>query len=102
MIMTHEQTVTIQQMKEALAANANSKLPLKITAGNGENRVLYVRGFADQEKNIVLISENAYTLALRILEVKEIRTLEFARENSEGQWTVLHARAWKKSAKTQR
>lgn len=87
--------VTVQQMKDALIKMIGSKFPLKITLSNGDVMVRYIRGFADQQTNILLISENAYTLALRIVEVKEIRTLEFGEENSGGEWKVLHAK-WHK------
>jgi hypothetical protein len=59
-----------------------------------------VRGFADQQTNIVLVSETSYSLALKIIEVKEIRTLEYGLENSDGIWKVLHAKWLRKTAKT--
>lgn len=90
--MNKNKMVNIQQMKDALMNMIGSKFPLKITLSNGDVMVRYIRGFADQQTNILLISENAYTLALRILEVKEIRTLEFAEENTGGEWKVLHAK----------
>lgn len=90
--MTQELTVSLQQMKDALAKNIGSRFPLKITVASGEVLVRYIRGFADHKSNIVLISENAHTLALRILEVKEIRRLEFAVENSDAEWKVLRAK----------
>lgn len=77
-------------MKEVLAKLVGSKLPLKITLSNGDVLVRYVRGFADQQTNILLISETAFSLALKILEVKDIRTLEFAHEHAN--WTTLYAK----------
>lgn len=97
--MEYEQTVSLQQMKDALAKEAGSKFPLKITPTNGEVMVRYVRGFADQKSNILLISENAYSLALKIIEVKDILKLEYARPNSDGVWKVLHAKWLKKPMK---
>ncbi|MEX2234476.1 MAG: hypothetical protein WD824_20080 [Cyclobacteriaceae bacterium] len=91
------ETVSIQQMKEALAKRAGSKFPGKITRKDGEVIVRYIRGFADQQTNIVLISETSYSLALQILEVKDIRTLECSSENSDGVWKILHAKWLKKS-----
>lgn len=90
--MKDAETVSLQEMKDSLARNTSSRFPCKITLANGDVIVRYIRGFADHKSNIVLISENAHTLALRILEVKEIRQLEFGRENSDGQWKVLQAK----------
>lgn len=86
-------------MKDALAKETGSKFPLKITLKNGEVIVRYIRGFADQQTNILLMSETSYSLALRILEVKDIRTLEYAPENTDGSWRVLHASWYKKTSK---
>lgn len=84
-------------MKEALAKRVGSKFPIKITTRGGEVIVPYIRGFADQQTNIVLISETSYSLALQILEVKDIRTMECASENSDGVWKILQAKWFKKS-----
>lgn len=89
--MEQIQVVTIQQMKDTLAKEAGSKFPLKITLKNGEVIIRYVRGFADQQSNILLISDNPYSLAMRILEIKDIRMLQFANENTDGQWRTLQA-----------
>jgi len=97
--MAHEQTVSLQQMKDALAKEAGSKFPLKITPKDGEVMVRYIRGFADQKSNILLISENAYSLALKIIEVKDILKLEYAGPNSDGVWKVLHSKWLKKTMK---
>ena len=79
-------------MKEALAKKAGSKFPVKIVTINGVALIRYIRGFADADRNIVLMADNAHTLALRILEVKDICRLEFAHENSEGDWETLAAK----------
>lgn len=84
--------VTIPQMKDALTRIAGSKLPMKITLSNGEVMVRYVRGFADAQRNVVLVSENAHTLALKIVEVKDILKAEFGAENTDGEWQVLRAK----------
>lgn len=80
-------------MKDALAREVGSRFPVKITLKNGDVMVRYIRGFADQQSNILLISENAFNLALRILEIKDIKTLEYAPEHSTESWKVLHAKA---------
>lgn len=94
-----QETVTIQQMKDALAKEAGSKFPLKITLKDGEVVVRYIRGFADQQTNILLVSETSHSLGLKILEVKDIRTLEYAPENSDGSWRIMHANWFKKPSK---
>jgi len=95
-----EQIVSLKQMREALAKEVGSKFPLKITRSDGEVNVRYVRGFADQQNNILLISESSYSLAMKILEIKDIRTLEYAPENPERQWKTLHAKELVKYSKS--
>jgi hypothetical protein len=87
-----KEMVSLQQMKEALARKTGSKFPVKITTINGESMVRYIRGFADADNNILLMSDNAHTLALRILEVKDICRMQFAHEHSEGEWKTLTAK----------
>jgi hypothetical protein len=79
----------MQQMKEALEKRAGSKFPVKLVLSNGDVLVRYIRGFADQRSNIVLISETSYSLAMKIIEVKDIAGMEFAMEQSEGNWIKL-------------
>ena len=85
-------------MKDALAKEVGSKFPVKITTTSGEEIVRYIRGFADQQTNILLISETSYSLALKILEVKDIRKLQYA-ENAEGNWKTLYAKWMTKPTK---
>lgn len=80
-------------MKDALAREVGSRFPVKITLRNGDVMVRYIRGFADQQSNILLISENAFNLALRILEIKDIKTIEYAPEHATESWKVIHAKA---------
>lgn len=91
-IMQNEQLVSIQQMRDVLYKQTGSKLPVKITNKDGEVMVRHIRGFADPQANVVLISETSYSLAMKILEVKDIRTLQYAPENSDGTWKTLHAK----------
>ena len=79
-------------MKDSLAREVNSRFPLKITLREGGEIVRYIRGFADQQTNILLISETSYSLALKILEIKDIRKVEYSPEKKEGSWKTLHAR----------
>lgn len=97
--MQNEQLVSIQQMKDVLYKQTGSKLPVKITDKDGEVMVRHIRGFADPQANIVLISETSYSLSMKILEVKDIRTLQYAPENSDGSWKTLHAKWMNKTSK---
>jgi hypothetical protein len=94
-----QQTVSMQQMIAVLTKEVGSRFPVKITKSDGEEIVRYIRGFADAQTKILLISESSYSLALKIIEVKDIRKLEYASENSEGKWKILHAKWLKKSAR---
>lgn len=91
--MERQQTVSPQKMKDVLAREVGSRFPIKIILKNGDVMVRYVRGFADQQCNILLISENAFNLALRILEIKDIKTIEYAPEHATESWKVVHAKA---------
>src|SRR5688572_9285766 len=95
--MTQEQIVSLPQMKEALAKHARSRFPVRITVAAGEIKVLYIRGFADAQRNVLLVSENAHTLALGIMEVKEINTLEFSQHSRDPEWKILRA-GWQAKA----
>lgn len=90
--MNRQELVTLIQMKEALNRHTGSKFPLKITMKDGEVLVRFARGFADQQRNILLVSETSYSLALKLVEVKDIRKVAFASENNPGEWLVLHAK----------
>lgn len=98
--MQQESFVTMSQMKEALGKMAGSKFPVKITVSNGDVLVRYVRGFADQQSNIVLTSETSYSIAMKITEVKDIAVLEYAQEKSNGGWVTMHAKWRTKPEKT--
>ncbi len=98
--MKSENIVSIQQMKDALFKEADSKFPLKITRNDGESMVGFIRGFADQQTNILLISETPYGLGLKILEIKDIRIVEYPREDKGSDSArTLHAKWFKKIVK---
>ena len=86
------ETVNMQQMKSALRKLLGSKFPARFTLANGEVLIRYVRGYADQQTNILLVSETSYSLAMKILEVKDIATLEYGEGTEEPQWTRLQAK----------
>jgi hypothetical protein len=90
-------TVSIEQMKGALAKIVGSGLPVKITLMNGEVLVRHVRGFADPQENIIFMSETSYSLAMRVLEIKDIAVLEYA--EGAGEWKALRARWANKNIK---
>lgn len=94
------QSVSIQQMKEALASVAGSKFPVTITTSSGEVALRFIRGFADSQNNVVLISETSYSLAVKILEVKDIVVLEYATEYTGGRTRVFRAKWIPKPARS--
>lgn len=95
--MKSEHIVSIQQMKDALIKEADSKFPLKITRKDGESIVGYIRGFADQQTNILLISETPYSLGLKIIEIKDIRIVEYPQvDKGSGSPKILRAKWFKK------
>jgi len=98
--MQQESIVSMNQMKDALAKMAGSRFPVKMTLSSGDVLVRYVRGFADQQSNIVLTSDTSYSIAMKITEVKDIAILEFAQEKSNGGWVTLHAKWRRKPEKT--
>ena len=93
------QSVSLQQMKEALAAVAGSKFPVRITTTSADAEMRYVRGFADSQNNVVLVSETSYTLALKIVEVKDIAALEYAVEHTGGSARTFRAKWSPKAAR---
>lgn len=86
------QSVSLQQMKEALGSVAGSKFPVTITTAGGEITVRYIRGFADPQNNVVLVSATSYSLAVNILEVKEILTMEYSPEHAGGSLRAFRAK----------
>lgn len=93
------QSVSLQQMKDALATVAGSKFPVKLAMRSGAAVVQYIRGFADSRNNVVLVSETSYSLALKIVEVKDIVTLEYATDGNGGTLRAFQAKWLSKSQK---
>jgi small nuclear ribonucleoprotein (snRNP)-like protein len=96
--MNHENIVSIQQMKDALHGEIGGKSALKITLKNSENMTGYIRGFADQQTNIVLISDTYESVGMKILEVRDIRMVEYVKGQSESS-KVLRAKWFSKIAR---
>lgn len=89
--MNNQQVVSMEEMRETLRHIVGSKFPMRLTLSNGDVLVRYLRGFADRQTNMVLISENPYTLAMKVVEIKDIQQLEFGQANSGGRWKTLRA-----------
>jgi hypothetical protein len=90
--MKTEQFVSIKQLKDALQKQMGLNVPVKITKKNGDTSTLFIRGFADPNTNILLISETFGSIGLNILEVKEIRTVHFSEHSNAVGSCILHAK----------
>jgi hypothetical protein len=83
-------------MKAALSDHVGAPNPLRITNKNGEVMVRFIRGFADNQNNILLLSEKFETTGLKILEVKEIFAVEYFDETKQNFTKMLQAKGAKK------
>ena len=61
--------------------------------------VRFIRGFADNQNNILLLSEKFETTGLKILEVKEIFTAEYFDETKQVFSKTLQAKGVRKILK---
>jgi hypothetical protein len=95
--MKPEQLVSIQQMKNHLILAGETNRPVKITKKDGKIVDVFIRGFADQQTNIVLFSETPASIALKVFEVKDIRMLQIMDDNNTPM--VLKAKWFNKVAK---
>jgi hypothetical protein len=75
--METERFVSVNEMKEELRKNIAKFSAVKITKANGQVLDVYIRGFADQQSNVLLFSETFGSLGLKIVEVKDICTIAF-------------------------
>jgi hypothetical protein len=66
----------IDTMRDALINCVNSHEPFCIKKKNDEVVVTYIRGFADPDRNIVLISEKSTSLGMNIIEIKNIQEIQ--------------------------
>lgn len=62
----------IDDMRAKLISCVGSAEPFSIRKNNNEVVVTYVRGFADADRNIVLISERFTSLGMNFIEIKNI------------------------------
>ena len=63
------------RMRATLSACVGSTEPFCIKKKDEEVLVTFIRGFADPERNIVLISEKKQSLGMNILEIKNIQEI---------------------------
>jgi hypothetical protein len=63
-------------MRARLTSCVGSPEPIYIKKKNEEVVVTYIRGFADPDQNIVLISEKSYSLGMNIIEIKNIQEIK--------------------------
>jgi hypothetical protein len=63
-------------MRARLINCVGSHEPFFILKNNNEVVVTYVRGFADPDRNIVLISEKSTSLGMNIIEIKNIQEIQ--------------------------
>ena len=66
---------TAQNVKQALLNCMGSREPYRIKKKNDEVVVTFIRGFADADQNIVLISEKLTSMGMNIIEIKNIREI---------------------------
>lgn len=66
----------IDTMRARLINCVNTHEPFCIRKKNDEVVVTYIRGFADPDRNIVLISEKSTSLGMNIIEIKNIQEIQ--------------------------
>jgi hypothetical protein len=62
-------------MKALLSSCVGSREPFYIKKKNDEVVVTFIRGFADAERNIVLISEKLTSVGMNVIEIKNIQEI---------------------------
>ena len=62
-------------MKALLSSCVGSKNPFYIKKKNDEAVVTFIRGFADPDQNIVLISEKLTSTGMNFIEIKNIQEI---------------------------
>jgi hypothetical protein len=65
----------VNELKSKLTLSIGSRNPLQIRKKNLEVVICYVRGFADPKQDVLLFSDNPDSMAMRILEIKNIHAI---------------------------
>lgn len=66
----------IDKMRDRLINCVGTGEPFCIKKKNNEVVVTFIRGFADPDRNIVLISEKSHSLGMNIIEIKNIEEIQ--------------------------
>jgi hypothetical protein len=66
----------IEKMRERLIHCTGTGEPFCITKKNDEVVVTFVRGFADPDRNIILISEQSHSRGMNFIEIKNIQEIQ--------------------------
>ena len=66
---------TMDRMRATLSNCVGSTEPFYIKKKDDKVIVTFIRGFADPDKNILLISEKVHSLGMHILEIKHIQEI---------------------------
>ena len=74
-------TVSTEEIKKTIRQFVGSKRQAQIKKKNAEMVICYVRGFADEKHNIILISEESDSLSMNIMEIKNINEMQFIHVN---------------------
>jgi hypothetical protein len=71
-----EQLVNIEEMRSNLKDCIGLNTPLYIKKKNNEMVVGFIRGFADNQCNIILISDQCDSMCMRIIELRNINAVQ--------------------------
>jgi len=66
----------IASIRTKLLDFVGSQEPIFIRKRNDEVVVKFIRGFADSDRNIVLISEESHSRGMNIIEIKNIQEIQ--------------------------
>ena len=66
----------IENLRKRLVSYIGSSEPFCIIKKNEEVIVTFIRGFADPDRNIILISEKSDSLGMNFIEIKNIEEIQ--------------------------
>jgi hypothetical protein len=84
-----EQLVTLEEMRTNLRSTIGLNVLLHIEKKNQEYIVGFIRGFADSQCNILLVSEETDSMSMRIVEIKNINAVEYPVYTTSGTHAVI-------------